>query len=109
MDKRRPFMLLRARPKPEAADRFDRWFHGQQLDHLRRVPGIQHVRTGRTVGGVRLGLYLFADPEAVQPGLASPEAAFARGAWGEWSGQLDELRIEIWAATFPLPIYQSAN
>lgn len=109
MDKRRPFMLLRARPKPASAERFDQWFRGQQLDHLRRVPGIQHVRTGRTVGGVRLGLYLFADPEAVQPGLASPEAAFARGAWGEWTGQLDELRIEIWAGAFPLPIYQSAN
>jgi hypothetical protein len=101
-------MLLRARVQAGVEDRFASWFREVHLRDVARIPGVVEVQSGRTVNGTRLGFYTFESSEAVQPALASPEAAYARGTWEQWSGQLDELSIELWAALFPLPLYQNA-
>ena len=109
MNDGRPFLLLRARPVDEARGRFERWFREAHLKDVRKIPGIAVVQSGRTPAGTRLGFYTFEDTEHVQPALASPEAAYARGTWEQWAPHLEELQIEIFASLFPLPIYQSRS
>lgn len=109
MNNRLPFLLLRARPRATAVDRFDPWFWRVHLADVARIPGILEVHAGRTAGGTRLGFYTFESAEAVQTTMASPEAAYARGTWEMWAGDLEELSLEIFTTLFPLPIYQSAS
>ncbi|MGE0569956.1 MAG: hypothetical protein AB7H85_11385 [Dehalococcoidia bacterium] len=109
MDPARPMMLLRARPSDAIHDRFVPWFQKVHLRDIERIPGISGVRSGRTPGGVFLGFYEFSSAEAVQPALASPQAAYARGTWEQWSSDLSELFIELWAPVGPLPLYHPIN
>ncbi|MCZ2109904.1 MAG: hypothetical protein LC118_10125 [Dehalococcoidia bacterium] len=109
MDPSRPFLLVRARPKPEAWERFEPWFRDTHLADAAKIPGIREVQSGVTPGGTRLGFYTFESADAVQAALSSPEAAYARGTWEGWAGELEELGIEIWAPLFPLPIYQASS
>lgn len=102
-------MLLRARVQPDIDARFAPWFREVHLRDVARIPGVVEVQSGRTAGGTRLGFYTFEGSDVVQAALASPEASYARGTWEQWSGQLDELSIELWAALFPLPLYQNAS
>lgn len=102
-------MLLRARPSEEARPRFDPWFKQVHLRDVEKIPGISGVRSGVLPGGTHIGIYQFESAEALQAGLASPEAAYARGTWEQWAGELEELLLEMWSAVFPLAIYQSAN
>lgn len=104
-----PFMLLRARPRPGAEERFDAWFRAVHLEDVRRIPGISAVHSARTPGGTRLGFYAFADADSVQTALQSPQAAYARGTWEQWAPHLEELAIEIWATLFPMPMYRALN
>lgn len=104
-----PFMLLRARPSEESRVRFEPWFREVHLRDVEKIPGIARVRSGRLPGGTHIGIYQFESAEALQAGLASPEAAYARGTWEQWAGELEELLLEMWAAVFPLPMYESAN
>jgi hypothetical protein len=105
----RPFMLLRARVRPEARDGFARWFRESHLADVRNIPGINGVRGAVTGNGTRLGFYSFENGEAVQSALSSPEAAYARGTWEQWATQLEELGFEIWTPLGPLPMYHPAN
>jgi hypothetical protein len=105
----RPFMLLRARPQAEFRAKFETWFRQVHLADVRKIPGIAVVESATTPAGTKLGFYTFEDTEQVQPALASPEAAYARGTWEQWAPHLEELQIEIFARLFPLPIYQSAS
>lgn len=107
MNQNRPFLLVRARPKPEARARFEPWFRQVHLRDMARIPGLERIRAGFTPAGTALGLYDFESNEVVQTALASSEAAYARGTWEQWAPDLDELLIEIFAPLFPLPIYQS--
>lgn len=109
MNSDRPFLLVRAKPLPEAADRFESWFLGTHLSDVYQIPGIGQVRAGKTPAGTWLGLYSFNDADAVQSALASPEAGYARGTWTQWAGSLDELQIEIFAPLGPLPIFQARS
>lgn len=104
-----PFLLVRARPRPESRDRFGRWFRDVHLRDARQIPGIAEVESFQTPGGARLAFMTFADTDSVQAALASPQAAYARGTWEQWAGHLEELLVEIWAPLFPLPIYQSMS
>ena len=104
-----PFILLRARPADEARGRFEPWFRQVHLRDVEKIPGIARVRSGKLPGGSHIGIYEFASAEALQAGMASPEAAYARGTWEQWAGELDELLLEMWAAVFPLPMYESPN
>jgi hypothetical protein len=107
MNDGRPFLLLRARPKPEARRRFRPWFLDTHLRDVRRIPGIAETRYGVLPGGTTLGIYSFESSDVVGPALSSPQAAYARGTWEQWAPHLEELSIEIFAPLFPLPIYQS--
>jgi hypothetical protein len=100
-----PMMLLRARPAAEAKDQFETWFRRVHLRDVERIPGIARVSSGRTAGGVYLGFYEFAGSAEVQEALSSPQAAYTRGTWEQWSNRLEELFIEIWAPLGPLPLY----
>lgn len=109
MNDGRPFLLVRAKPLPEESERFERWFREAHLRDAGQIPGVTRVRAGRTAGGTLLAMLIFADAEAVQQALASPEAQYARGTWAQWAGKLDELHIEIFAALGPMPIFQSRS
>jgi hypothetical protein len=102
-----PLLLVRARPRADARERFDYWFREVHLQDVRRIPGIVDARVGRTAGGTRLGFYTFADGETVEKGFQSPEAAYARGTWEQWVPMLEEFMIEMWAPLFSLPMYRS--
>lgn len=102
-------MLLRARPTDEIRDQFAAWFRKVHLRDVERIPGVAHVASGKTPGGVYLGFYTFKGSEEVQQALASPQAAYARGTWDQWSARLEELFIEIWAPLGPLPLYHPIN
>lgn len=102
-------MLLRARPSPAVREPFAHWFHHVHLRDVERIPGISRVSSGRTPGGVFLGFYSFDDSDDVQRALSSPQAAYARGTWDQWSSKLDELFLEIWAPLGPLPLYHPFN
>lgn len=104
-----PFLLLRARPNPDHEGEFDRWFGELHLRDVRRIPGIVQVLQGRTPGGTRLGVYSFENSEGLQASLSSPEAAYARGTWSQWTDRLDELSLEIFAPLFPMSIYESIS
>lgn len=104
-----PFLLVRARPKSDVKARFGEWFVGVHLRDVAKIPGIARVNAAWTPGGTRLGMYAFESADAIQSALQSPQAAYARGAWEQWSEDLDEFSIEIWAPLFPLPIYESPN
>lgn len=104
-----PFMLLRARVKPESYDAFDTWFHEVHLADVRRIPGIARVHSGRTAARTHLGIYEFDGAQALGPALGSPEASYARGTLSRWAPSLEELGIEIMAPLVPLPLYQSAS
>ncbi len=103
------FLLVRARPQPEARARFDTWFRHVHLRDVAKIPGIGEVQAAWTAGGTRLGFYTFESGEAVQAALQSPQAAYARGTWEQWSSELEEFSIEIFAPLFPLPIYQGQS
>ena len=105
----RPFMLLRARPKPDAREPFDHWFRTVHLADVRKIPGIVRVQGAWTSGGTRLGLYYFAGTDAIGPALESAEAASARGAWTHWADRLEELGMEIMAPLVTLPIYETPS
>ncbi len=105
----RPFLLLRSRVRPEARPRFAEWFREVHLRDVTRIPGIAGVQGATTAAGTKLGFYSFESAEVVQSALSSPEAAYTRGTWEPWSPELEELSIELFAALFPLPIYQSGS
>ena len=109
MNDGRPFILVRARPKPEAAERFGRWFREVHLPDVWKIPGIADIRSGRTSAGTWLGIYTFESTETVQATLGSPEAAYARGTWEQWAPDLEELQIEMFASLGALPIFQSRS
>lgn len=109
MDDQQPFMLLRARSREHIRPEFDRWFEDVHLRDVAKIPGISAIRRGRMADGTRLALYSFEDTEAVQPALASPQAAYARGTWERWQPDLEELLIELWSAALPMPIYRGIN
>lgn len=109
MNDPRPFLLVRAHPVAEAVDRFVPWFLGVHLKDVAKIPGIVRIVHGKTAGGTYLGIYTFADAEAVGGALSSPQAAYARGTWEQWAPYLEELQIEVFAQLYPLPIYQSAS
>lgn len=109
MDDTRPFMLLRARSKEHVRQEFDAWFEAVHLRDVARIPGIARIRKGRTGDGTRLALYSFESTEAVQPALASPQAAYARGTWERWQGDLEELLIELWSSVIAMPLYRPIN
>jgi hypothetical protein len=109
MDASTPLLLVRARPNDETRAQFDSWFRKVHLRDVERIPGIASVTSGRTPGGVYLGFYSFSGSEDVQQALSSPQAAYARGTWEQWSSKLDELFIEIWAPLGPLPLYHPLN
>jgi hypothetical protein len=103
------FLLVRARPKPAVRARFDSWFRSVHLRDVANIPGIGEVDAAWTAGGTRLGFYSFESDEAVQTALQSPQAAYARGTWEQWTEDLEEFSIEIFAPLFPLPIYQAQS
>lgn len=109
MDDQQPFMLLRARAKPERRLEFDTWFGEVHLRDVAKIPGVTRVRKGGNADGTRLAIYGFESVGVVQPALASLEAAYARGTWERWQPDLEELLIELWSATFPIPIYREIN
>lgn len=102
-------MLVRARSQPESRERFAWWFRNVHLRDVEKIPGIAGVISGVTPGGTHLGFYSFESTGRVQEALQSPQAAYARGTWDQWSSKLEELFIEIWAPLSPLPIYQNAS
>lgn len=104
-----PLLLVRAHPKAAARTSFRRWFLSAHLKDVRKIPGIALIESGETAGGTTLGFYSFENVNAVQTALSSPEAAYARGTWEQWAGSLDELLIEIWAPTVPLPLFHGRN
>jgi hypothetical protein len=109
MDNFRPFMLVRARAKGAVRAEFDRWFDQVHLKDVVKIPGISGVLQGRNVDGTRLAVYSFESTDSLQPALASPQAAYARGTWEQWQPNLEELLIELWSAAFPIALYQSIN
>ena len=109
MDSERPFLLLRVTPRHEDRDEFRRWFKLVHLRDVRRIPGFTRIEWGETPRGSTFGIYTFESAEAVQATLNSPQAAYARGTWDQWSARLEEFFIEMYAPLFPLPIYQSNN
>jgi len=109
MNESQPFLLLRARPRPEAAERLLAWFRASHLRDVRKIPGIAQTEWGTLAGGTILGIYTFESSEVVGAALASPQAAYARATWERWAADLEELSIEIFAPLIPLPIYQSAS
>jgi hypothetical protein len=109
MNNRSPVMLLRARPKPDAASRFAKWFRAVHLADVGRIPGVSAVQGGHTPGGTWFGFYTFEDSEQMQAALQSAEAAYARGTWEQWAPHLEELSIEVLAPVGPLPIFNSRN
>lgn len=113
MKGQRPFMLLRARARPDHAAEFERWFDGAHLRDVGGIPGIVDVygtRTpGSTAGGTRLGVYVFESAAAVQEALGSAEAAYARGTWNTWMPRLEEIQIEIFAPVVTMSLYESPN
>ena len=100
-------MLLRAKPDDATRSRFEPWFYEVHLKDVGKIPGISHVRVGRTPAHTLLGFYTFESTEVVQLALNSPQAAYARGTWEQWSGHLDQLQLEIWATLLPMPMYES--
>lgn len=109
MKDRNPVMLLRARPKGDAAARFAKWFRAVHLHDVRRIPGVADVHSGHTPGGTWFGFYTFEDSERMQAALQSAEAAYARGTWEQWAPHLEELSIEVLAPVGHLPIFSSLN
>lgn len=109
MNQRLPFLLVRAHPQPAVRARFDDWFRQVHLRDVAKIPGIGEVEAAWTAGGTRLGFYSFESADAVQTALQSPQAAYTRGTWEQWSGVLNEFSIEIFAPLFPLPIYQGRS
>lgn len=109
MNDDRPFLLVRAKPLPDEAERFARWFREVHIRDAGQIPGVAQVRSGRTPGGAWLAMLIFANSEAVQQALSSPEAQYARGTWAQWAGKLDELHIEIFAALGAMPIFRSRS
>ena len=104
-----PVMLLRARPSPAVRDQFAAWFRKVHLRDVERIPGISNVASATGPGGIFLGFYSFEGSDDVQTALSSPQAAYARGTWEQWSSKLEELFIEIWAPLGPLPLYHPSN
>jgi len=102
-------MLLRARTRESQRAEFDAWFDRVHCVDVARIPGVVSVRRGRNPDGTRLALLSFADADAVQSALSSAEAAYARGTWERWQPDLEELLIELWSASFTIPLYRSAN
>lgn len=109
MDDQQPFMLVRARARDAARPDFDSWFETVHLRDIANIPGVARVRKGQNADGTRLGVYTFVSTEAVQPALASPQAAYARGTWERWQPDLEELLIELWSASYPIPLYHGIN
>ena len=109
MNSEQPILLVRAKPKPEVAEKFGAWFRNVHMQDARAIPGFSSVESGRTAGGTWLAIYTFESAESVQVSLASPEASYARGTWEQWAGDLDELLIEMFATLSPLPIYQAPS
>ena len=105
----KPFLLVRAHPKDEARAPFRAWFRSVHLQDAAAIPGIGHIESGETAGGTTLAFYSFDDAEAVQTALTSPQAAYTRGTWEQWAGQLDELLIEVWTPVPPMPVYRGRN
>lgn len=102
-------MLLRARVKAPRRNEFDGWFETVHLRDVAAIPGVSKVRTSRNSDGTRLGFYTFESSDVLQAALASPQAAYARGTWGAWQPDLEELFIEMWAAVFHIPMYAGIN
>jgi hypothetical protein len=109
MDSSRPFLLVRAIPLPGQEEPFAEWWKGVHLRDARRIPGFTTIEHSRTPGGAFLGVYTFESAQAVQQTLSSPEAAYARGTWEQWAGQLEELVVEMFAPLSPMPMFQSHN
>ena len=109
MDPARPFLLVRAVPLPGHEAEFTIWWDDFHLRDARRIPGFSTVEHSKTPGGAFLGIYTFESAQSVQETLSSPEAAYARGTWEQWAGQLEELVVEMFAPLGPMPMFQSHN
>ncbi len=105
----RPFLLLRARARDEASERFDAWFQEVHLRDVAKIPGISTVQAGHAHGGAWLGIYTFDSTEVVQSALGSPQAAYSRGTWERWQPDLEELLIEMWASVMPMGVFHGLS
>jgi hypothetical protein len=102
-------MLIRCRARDGHRPAFEEWWRSSHLRDITRIPGIEEVLSSRTPGGTLMAFYIFESAGAVQQALSSPEAAYARGAWGPWMAKLEEMRVEIFAPLVTLPLYQSRS
>jgi hypothetical protein len=109
MNRREPFLLLRARPMPEDINEFRAWFRKVHIPDARKVPGFSQIEVAETKAGTFMAFYTFANVESVQQALASPQAAYARGTLEQWAPRLEELLIEMFSPLGPLPIFSSRN
>lgn len=104
-----PFLLIRARVKPEARALFDDWYRQVHLPDVARIPGIVQVEAGKTAAGTWLGFYTFETTAAVPAALNSAEAAYARGTWERWGKDMEDMHIEMFAPLTPMPLYHWHN
>lgn len=109
MDPSLPFLLVRAVPLPGHEVAFAAWWDDVHLRDAYRIPGFATIEHSKTPGGAFLGVYTFESAQAVQQTLSSPEAAYARGTWEQWAGQLEELVVEMFAPLGPMPMFHSHN
>ena len=109
LDPRTPFLLLRARVKPEYRDPFGAWFREAHQREATAIPGIVEMRTGLTAESTFLGFYSFASAEVVPAALQSPEAVATRRGWEQWNPHLDEFHVEMFAPLGVMPIYHGPN
>ncbi len=109
MEPHLPFLLVRAVPVPEEREAFGRWFRHVHLRDVRRIPGFKSIHHAEGHDGSLIGLYTFRDAGGVQATLSSPEAAYARGTWEQWTPVLEELAVEVFVPMVPLPLYHSRN
>jgi uncharacterized protein (TIGR02118 family) len=98
-----PFLLVRARIAPERLDEFRRWHASVHVPHVLRIPGITRAYRldpgpgTAEQGPNHLALFTFADEQAVQRALNSPEAERARRDWEAWAADVRDLAIQIYA------------
>lgn len=104
-----PFLLLRARVRPELADEFESWFRDVHLRDALAIPGITAVRGARTAGGTRLCFYAFENAEAVPSALQSPQAAYTRGTWERWQEDLEEFSVEMFSPLGVMPVFHGLS
>ena len=109
MDPEQPFVLVRALPKANESQEFQDWLIQEHLPNIRKIPGITSVKWGRTPQGIHLGIYSFANSEALQEAFASEEAANSRNSWDKWAKNLDDFGVEMMFPLMPPTLTLSIN